>query len=113
MAKLKVTIPYPEGTALNKPLSVLLGLEQIRQGMFDVFADYCKSCYMKYTVEDVITGDSYQSRSALIITAKSANMNGAESLDALKYLGASITVLPAEDEAWKDRIAELRKKADI
>jgi hypothetical protein len=56
-----------------------------------------------------ITGDTYQSRSALILTPRSG-LNNTEAIASLEFLGATVTVLAAENESWKVRIDELKKK---
>jgi len=109
MPRLRVTIPYPKGKVSDKGLEVLLSLESIRQHMFDIFTKYAEDSYMKYTVVADITGDTYQSRSALVLTPRSG-LNNTEAIAALEFLGANVTVLAAENESWKVRIDELKKK---
>jgi len=112
MPRLKVTIPFPKGKSEGKSLEVLLALEAVRQHMFDVFTKYSIDCYMKYTVDNDITGGTYQSRSSLILTPK-VGLNNDEAVKSLEYLGAIVTVLPSENESWKKRIDNLKKKKSL
>ena len=66
--KLVITISLPDNMD-NLKTAELIAVERLRQAKFSIVKTYLKNCYLKFDVQDVVTGDSYQSISKLIATS--------------------------------------------
>jgi hypothetical protein len=97
--KYEITLPLPD--LKDVATSNYLTIENMRQAQFDVIYTYLKSCYMKFHCKNIITGDTYASRSSIVATT-TVDLNAGEVRKTLEFLGFKMEFLDTED--WRDNI---------
>ena len=65
MQTIEVTIDLPEEMDQMNTLEELFAVENLRQIKFDLARAFLKTCVFKFVVDDIVTGDTYQSVSKL------------------------------------------------
>jgi hypothetical protein len=97
--KYKITLPLPDLS--NIASSNYIFIEQMRQAKFTAVKSILEGCYMKFACKDIITGDTYQSRSEIIaVSEKELNVN--EIRIVITSFGFIMTKLNSND--WRDVI---------
>lgn len=93
---IKISLPLPDITGMK--LNDLLLVESIRQSQFDLITSYLESSYMRFKCTAIVTGDSYQSRSA-ISACSNTMLNASKIYTVVRAIGFEIDEIPAD---WRD-----------